>query len=161
VCGIALAVIAAALLSAEPEERRGPLFGRALILATAAGIGFGVSLVLFAAASHHSGYWPVLSARVAAFTAICLAILTRRSLASLSEVPKLPAASAGLLDVGATAVLLAALRGNLTAVVAPVASLAPGFTTFHAWWYLHERISRVQMLGVALALTGLGLIATA
>ncbi len=159
--GVGLAVIAAALLSAEREERRGPLFGRALVLAAAAGIGFGVSLVLFAAASHHGGLWPVLSARSAALVAVWSALALGGSFGSLAEVPKVQAASAGLLDVGATSVLLLALRGNLTALVAPVASLAPGFTTLHAWWYLHERISRVQLIGVVLALAGLGLIATA
>jgi drug/metabolite transporter (DMT)-like permease len=159
-CGVALAVLAAALLSAEPEARRGPLFGRALVLAAAAGTGFGVSLVLFAAASHHGGFWPVLSARAAALVAVSITLVGTKGSGSLSQVPKLQAASAGLLDVGASSVLLAALRTNLTSVIAPVASLAPGFTALHARWHLHERISRIQMVGVVLALAGLGLIAT-
>jgi drug/metabolite transporter (DMT)-like permease len=159
--GIVLAVVAAALLSSEREERQGPLFGRALILAAAAGTGFGISLVLFAAASHHGGVWPVLSARVTALIVVWASLAVVGGLGGLREVPKAGAASAGLLDMGASTILLIALRGNLTAVVAPVASLAPGFTSLHAWWYLHERFSRIQVAGLVVALIGLGLIATA
>ncbi|HLH29524.1 MAG TPA: hypothetical protein VKW77_11430, partial [Acidimicrobiales bacterium] len=74
-------------------------------------------------------------------------------------VPKAVASGAGALDVGATALLVVALRTNLTAVVAPVASLAPGFTAAHARWYLHEKVSPVQMAGLAVALVALALIA--
>jgi drug/metabolite transporter (DMT)-like permease len=159
--GIVLAVVAAALLSSEREERQGPLFGRALALAAAAGVGFGISLILFAAASHHGGVWPVLSARVTALVVVWASLAVVGGIGGVREVPKVRASSAGLLDVGASTLLLIALRGNLTAVVAPVASLAPGFTSLHAWWYLHERVSRVQLAGLAVALIGLGLIATA
>ena len=36
---------------------------------------------------------------------------------------------------------------------------APAFTVGHAWWYLHERPSRIQIAGLVIALTGLALIA--
>ena len=159
--GIGLAIVAAALLSSAREERRGPLFGRAILLAAAAGVGFGVSILFFAAASHHGGFWPVLSARCTALVAVWSTLVLTGGLRSVAEVPKVQAVSAGFLDVGGTVLLLLALRSSLTAIVAPVASLAPGFTTVHAWWYLHERISKVQRIGVVLALVGLGLIATA
>jgi uncharacterized membrane protein len=55
--------------------------------------------------------------------------------------------------------LFVALRIGLAATVAPVAALAPGFTVTHAWWYLHERASRIQIVGLVLALIGLVLIA--
>jgi drug/metabolite transporter (DMT)-like permease len=159
--GIGLAVVAAALLSSEREDRHGKKVGPALVLAAAAGTGFGVSLVLFAAASHHGGFWPVLSARVAALVAVWTALAVMRGFGGLADVPMSQAASAGFLDVSATAILLVALRGSLTAIIAPIASLAPGFTTLHARWYLHEQISRVQVVGLVLALLGLALIATA
>jgi len=158
--GVALAVGAAALLSSNQDERHGRLGGQALVLALAAGIGFGLSLVLFAAASHHGGYWPVLSARVAAAVVVWTALVVTGGGGALRTVPKTQAIGAGLLDVGSTMLLVAALRTSLTAIVAPVASLAPGFTTLHAWWHLGERLSRIQWVGVVLALVGLALIAT-
>jgi drug/metabolite transporter (DMT)-like permease len=159
--GIGLAIVAAALLSSERDERHGPLVGQALLLALAAGIGFGVSLILFAAASHHKGFWPVMSSKCAALVAVWLTLVAAHRLRTITQVPRLQAGSAGLLEVSASLVLLVALRDYPTAIVAPLASLAPGFTSFHAWWHLHERTSRVQMLGLAFALVALGLIATA
>lgn len=159
IAGIVLAVLAGALLSSEPDERSGPLLGQALLLAIAAGVGFGVSLVLFAAASHHGEMWPVLGARVAACAAVWIVLVCRRGIPTLTAVPKGLAGSAGVFDVGATMILLVTLKSNLTAVIAPVASLAPAFTAGHAWWYLHERVSRLQLVGLVVALTGLALIA--
>ena len=159
VVGIALAVMAGGLLSIEPGAVRTSAPGSALLLAVAAGVGFGVSLILFAAASHHGGMWPALGARGAACALVWIALVVRHQERSLSDVPKVEASLAGVLDVGATMILLVTLKTNLTAVIAPVASLAPGFTAAHAWWYLHERISRVQLVGLLLALVGLALIA--
>ncbi len=158
--GVGLAVVAAALLAADADERRIRLGAPALILAAGAGVGFGVSLLLFATTSHHGGFWPVLSARAGAMVAVWTALAITGGLAGLRAVPKALATGAGLLDVGATALLITALRTSLTVIVAPIASLAPGFTTLHAAWYLHERLSRVQLVGLGLALVGLGLIAT-
>jgi drug/metabolite transporter (DMT)-like permease len=159
IAGIVLAVVAGGLLSSEPDERGGPGFGPAILLAVAAGTGFGVSLVLFAAASHHGGLWPVLGARMAACIAVWIVLVLRRGAPSLATVPKGLASSAGACDVGASMILLVTLKSNLTAVIAPVASLAPAFTAGHAWWYLHERVSRLQLVGLLVALTGLALIA--
>jgi drug/metabolite transporter (DMT)-like permease len=159
VVGISLAVIAAGLLSSEPDERTGSGFGPAMVLAVAAGTGFGISLLLFAAASHHGGMWPVLGARGAACLAVWVVLLVRKGTPSLTAVPKAQASAAGAFDVGASMILLVTLKSNLTAVIAPVASLAPAFTAGHAWWYLHERVSRLQIVGLLIALLGLALIA--
>ncbi len=157
--GIVLAVLAGALLSSAPGSQRGPLHVPALLLAIAAGVGFGVSLVLFAAASHHGGMWPAFGARLAACALVWILVVARGEVSSIAEVPKREAVSAGLLDVSATMILLVTLKSHLTAVIAPVASLAPAFTAGHAWWYLHERVTRQQLVGLALALVGLVLIA--
>ncbi len=159
--GGGLAVVAAGLISLERDERRGVREGRALVLALAAGVGFGTSFILFANASHRSGFWPVLTGRLAAVVGVGVVFVALRSPRSLARVPRWQAVSAGVLDVLATTLLLVAVRLGLVAVVAPVASLAPAFTVLGAWRFLHERTSRVQMVGFALALVGLVLIATA
>jgi uncharacterized membrane protein len=160
VVGIALAVVAGAMVSAGRVERGAPSARRALALAAAAGVGFGTSVILYASTSHQSGFWPVLSARASAAVVTVLVLrLSARTLA-VDPLPRAQAAIAGLLDVAGSALLLVALRKGLTATVAPVASLAPGFTVVHAWWYLHERASRLQVAGLGAALAGLALIAT-
>jgi drug/metabolite transporter (DMT)-like permease len=157
--GVGLAVLAAALISAEKDEQRPEGARAALVLAVLAGIGFGTSFILFADSSHHRGFWPVLSARVAAVIGVWLIVLVRGAPKTLAAPTRRLAASAGVLDVAATTLLIVAVRTGLTAVVAPVASLAPGFTVMHAWWYLHEKVSRQQTVGLGLALVGLSLIA--
>ena len=100
----------------------------------------------------------MLSARVAAVVGVWLVVLVRGAPTTLAVPSRRLAASAGLLDVTATTLLIVAVRTGLTAVVAPVASLAPGFTVMHARWYLHETLSRLQTVGLFIALVGLVLI---
>jgi drug/metabolite transporter (DMT)-like permease len=160
--GGVIAVAAAAMISLERDERRGLREGRALTLALAAGGGFGTSFILFADASHRSGgFWPVLTGRAAAVIGVGLVFAISAAPRSLPVRPRWLAVGAGLLDVLATTLLLVAVRKGLVAVVAPVAALAPAFTVLGAWWFLRERASTVQKVGLALALIGLVLIATA
>jgi drug/metabolite transporter (DMT)-like permease len=159
--GGGLAVAAAAMISMESEERDGPRNGRSLTLAVAAGTGFGTSFILFADASHHVGFWPVLAARVAALVGILVVVRVSRAPRALPGGTHWLAVGAGLLDVGATTLLLVAVRLGLVAVVAPVASLAPAFTVLGAWLFLKERTSTVQVVGFVFALAGLAMIATA
>lgn len=157
--GVGLAVVAGMLVSNERDERKGPFFGRGLPLALAAGVGFGTSFILFSATPHTSGFWPVLCARTAAAIGVWVVVLVVRAPVTVPTGPRRQAVAAGALDVAAATLLLVALRHGLTAVVAPVASLAPGFTVMEAWWFLHEHASRVQVAGLAVALTGLAMIA--
>jgi drug/metabolite transporter (DMT)-like permease len=101
----------------------------------------------------------VFSGRIAAVAAVVLVAAVLRISPALAGTPRAQAVAAGLLDVGATTLLLVALRNGLFATVAPVAALAPAFTVFHAWWYLRERPSTIQVTGLAIALSGLVLIA--
>lgn len=158
--GMALAVVAGALVSSERDERPGPLWGQSLPLALAAGLGFGSSFILFSAVSHGSGFWPVLFARAAALAGVGVVLVAWRAPLAMPPASRYQALVAGVLDVLGTTLLLVALRHGLTAVVAPVASLAPGFTVVHAWWYLREHASPVQVAGLGLALAGLILIAS-
>jgi len=158
--GGALAVVAAGLITLDRDEQLGTHMGRALLLAVAAGFGFGTSFILFASSAHHSGFWPVLTARLAAVVGVGIVAVVSRAPMSPPPRPRNRAVCAGLLDVLATTLLLVAVRLGLVTVVAPVAALAPAFTVLWAWWYLRERVSRVQIGGLVVALIGLGLIAT-
>jgi len=159
--GIVLAMVAAALVAREPDGGSGGL-GRPVAMAVAAGAGLGASFVLFAETSEGSGFWPVLTARVAATVLVCAVVVVASRRAPL-RFPQGPARrlalAAGALDVTAAALLLVAVRRELTAVVAPVAALAPAFTVLWAWAVLRERVGRWQASGLALALAGLVLIA--
>ena len=64
------------------------------------------------------------------------------------------AIGAGVFDVTATALLLIAIRDGLVALVAPVAALGPAFTVMWAWLLLREPVGRVQLVGIAIGITG-------
>lgn len=158
--GVGLAVVAGALISVErPEHPTADAGGRsALVLALLAGVGFGFSFICYGNTRDASEFWPVFSGRIGAVAAVVLVAAVFRISPKLSRTPRVLAVVAGLLDVGATALLLVAVRNGLFATVAPVAALAPAFTVGHAWWYLHQTPSRIQIAGLALALSGLVLI---
>jgi drug/metabolite transporter (DMT)-like permease len=159
--GVALAIVAGGLISAEASEHpaTAPHRRTALLLALAAGTGFGFSFVCYGDTRDASEFWPVLSGRLGAVVAVLLAVAVLRVSPVLTGTPRLQAVGAGVLDVTATALLLVAIRNGLFATVAPVAALAPAFTVFHAWWYLREQPTWTQCCGLALALGGLVLIA--
>jgi drug/metabolite transporter (DMT)-like permease len=128
----------------------------------AAGVALGSSLVLFSETDAASGQWPVLLARVGALAGVLL-VATALAQADRIRLPRgrsfTLAVIAGAFDVTATALLVYAVRRELLSVVAPIASLAPAFTVVLAWFLGRERLNTVQRLGLALAATGLALIA--
>lgn len=162
--GAALAVVAAGLIAREAEEHvDDPNRTRSIVLALAAGIALGSSLIFYSETSEGSGMWPIVSGRVAGLTLVSIALI---ALVVRSEV-HFPTGQArgfafttGALDVAATALLLVAVRRGYLVVVAPLASLAPAFTVVFAWMFLHERIARVQFAGLLVGALGLVLVAS-
>jgi len=74
--------------------------------------------------------------------------------------PHLPAlALAGTLDVSANLMFAAGTTKGLVSLVSVAASLYPVVTVLLARTVLHERVQRIQELGVAAALGGVVLIA--
>ncbi len=69
------------------------------------------------------------------------------------------AALAGLLDTGGNGLYMLASLGGRLDVAAVLSSLYPGATIVLAAVFLHERATRLQALGMALALAAVGLIA--
>jgi drug/metabolite transporter (DMT)-like permease len=121
---------------------------------------FGSSLVLYSETGHDSGAWPVLAGRAsAAAVVLVVAGVVARRAPPLVAPARSMAVGAGLLDVTATALLLLAVREGLVATVAPVAALGPAFTVMWAWRLLHEPVGRAQLVGIAVGVAGLVLIA--
>jgi drug/metabolite transporter (DMT)-like permease len=157
--GVALAIVAGGLISRENVEQEARGGRLAVALAVGAGIGFGCSFILYGSTGRASGFWPVLAGRCLAVTGVLVVAAVSRTRPATGR-PALPqAVGSGFLDVGATTLLLVAVRNGLFATTAPVAALAPAFTVFLARWFLHDRASRVQAVGLALALVALVCIA--
>ncbi len=160
--GIAIAVGAGGLISRGADDD-GESVGNphALLIAVAAGAALGTSFVLFAHTGERSGPWAVLAARTTAVAGAAVLALARRDSggSALSGRAAGIAFGAGACDVLATTFLVLAIREDLSVVVAPIVALAPGFTVLWAWAMLREPLSRLQSVGLLLALCGLAMIA--
>ena len=161
--GISVEIAAAALIAKGPKttSERGAREG--VLAAVAAGCALGSSLVLYAQTSPASGFWPVLTARLTAAALVFALVLWLRRAREV-DLPagstRAMAATAGVLDVAAATLLLVALREGLIVVVAPIASLAPGFTVLLAWAVMREKVGLIQRVGLVLALGGLVLVSS-
>ena len=147
--GIAVALIA--IMTVARERSHTKLSPRLLIMAIAAGAGFGSFFIAIAQTAEASGFWPLVGARA---VTIPLGFLLHRIL----EPPARPrgvtlrwVAGAGLLDMGANLLVAAALQRGPLGIVSVLTSLYPAVTAMIAVAVLRERLSRTQVVGVGLA----------
>jgi drug/metabolite transporter (DMT)-like permease len=161
--GVAIALVAIAFVSRSgevPEEGRTRLRDDAALLdAIGAGTCFGLFFIFLSFAPADSSMWPLVGARVASLICFVVAALATRS----SMRPPTGAigivAAAGVLDVAANLLYLLATREGLLSLVAVLTSLYPAATVILARVVLRERLVRIQLVGLALAGTGVVLIA--
>lgn len=160
--GVVLAIAAGALIGVTRDEHTDEGTTRAVLIAIAAGAGLGASFIFYAKTSDASGMWPLLTARCVSVVLVLALVLVLRGRGTVrfpAGPDRLLAAGAGLLDITAATLILVAVREGYIVEVAPVASLAPAATVALAWWVVHERVTRVQLIGLGVALVGLALIA--
>lgn len=157
--GVAAALLAVALVSAADAVEDKTATRQDVLLALGAGTAFGVVFILLGTTEEQSGMWPVLAARVASVTLVTTGVLLTRQ--QLRPAPgTLPAIGvAGILDVTANGLYVLAAREGLLSLVSVLSSLYPAATIVLARLVLHERMNVTQLVGIALALTGVGLIA--
>jgi drug/metabolite transporter (DMT)-like permease len=130
----------------------------AVLLALVGALGFGGFFALTDAPADASVPWTLVCARAAALPFVAAVILRRRP-------PWPPArlglgiAAVGCIDLLATALIaIAQTKGDLS-VVSVLGSMYPVATVLLAAAVLHERIARPQVVGVVLALVGVGAVA--
>ena len=160
--------------------------GRVVAMALGSALGFGLFYVFVDAGtaaaartsgSHGSPLWVIAGARMSSLVILATIALVSSIAAPTALVGRRPAlrrpalrwpgrrigpvALVGIGDTGANLLFAyAATTGNL-AVVGVLGSLYPVATVILARWLLGERLSGGQNAGVALALTGVGLLAAA
>jgi len=163
--GIALALPAIAIVSIAPGRgaRTAGADPVVIALAVAAGALFGLFFVCLAHTSSDAGLWPVAISRFASTAALSALVLALGRPAN--GAPARPAAGAvlaiGALELAATVTLVLALQRGPLAIASVLASLYPVTTVMLAAAVLRERLTRLQLTGVALALAAVGLVSTA
>jgi len=157
--GVVVALIAVVLVSASPDHagERGGYSG--MREAVGAGVGFGGFFILLSLGGEDSGLWPLIGSRAASLGIVTLiALPLDRSLRPAPGSLRL-IATAGILDVAANLLFLEATRVGLLSLVAVLTSMYPGATVVLARFVLHERLHRLQLVGLACAALGVALIA--
>lgn len=164
--GVVVAIVAVALISrspspleiAAPGARSG--LDLAVVLAVVAGSAFGTVFVLLDATGSDAGFWPLVSGRAASIVLLVTVAAATRQAMSPPAWGLLPTiAGAGALDLAANALYLLATRRGLLSLVAVLSSLYPATTVLLARTVLAERLGAQQVVGLALALAGVVLIA--
>ncbi len=132
----------------------GPLLG------LTAGLLFGAFFVLLDATPADSGLWPLVGARAASVPVLALvAVTARRSWPARADAGQVVAS--GLLDSTANALFLFATRLGLLALTGLLSSLYPVVIVLLARQVLGERLHRLQVVGVVLALGAVVLVSLA
>jgi drug/metabolite transporter (DMT)-like permease len=170
--GVAVALLSIVLVAGAPEHDDHPEDGATAPLAkvvppaVASGLGFGALYVLLSETSDDAGLYPLLVARPVAVvaTAVAAIVLVRRGRRPLRDIVPVRAAwpavaGAGVLDITANGIYLAATNAGLLSIVAVLSSLYPATTVLLARVVLGERLHRVQVVGLVLAAGGIAAMA--
>ena len=126
-----------------------------------AGVGFGSYFIFIhnAASDTDALLWPLIISRLAGTLLVLVIVLARReSLPVPPDAWRVVFINAAL-DVGGNFFFVLASKAGRLDISAVLSSLYPGATVLLAWLILKERISRVQMIGIALAFAAIYLFA--
>lgn len=157
--GVAAALIAVVLISGAPAHpgSLGPPTAstrEVLPLSIGSGLGFGSVYVMLGSTSDRAGIWPLIVARPMSIALVAAgALVTGRSLRP-APADRLTIAAAGVADITANLVFLAAVHRGLLSIVAVISSLYPASTVALARVVLGERLHRMQVAGLVLAACG-------
>lgn len=156
VIGVTAALVGA-FLATGPEISQGlPL--KPVLLATSAAFFFGLALVFMAIGSESSALMTMTMMRATTFI-IGIGIFTRyRHVGGLgrAQIPSL--VFIGISDFAANLLLGVATTKGLVSLAMVLGSLYPIATALLAYKLLHERLHKVQYIGVVLAVIGVALI---
>jgi len=159
--GIVLALVAICVVSMTPGDGRHPTSLAPIVFSLGAGVLFGLFIVFFSRISKHAGMWPIVLSRVTSslvLGALAVALTARQVIQARPLVPA--GLAVGTLEACGIVGLLLSLQRGPVAVASVLLSLYPVTTVLLATALLHERMTRVQLAGVLLALGAVLLIAT-
>jgi drug/metabolite transporter (DMT)-like permease len=164
--GFLLAAVAIWMIAAgpNPENVAAEHQRKTMVLAIVGGLGFGFYFVALKMDNTLGEFEPMALARASSLICCCLMLLFVRTRGAgdgmwrLSRLALLCALGVALLDTGGNLLFLAATRLGRLDVAAVLASLYPAGTILLAAWQLHERPTRRQFAGMAVALAAVVMI---
>lgn len=167
----AMFVAIVGVILASREQDRAETIGvdaethrQSILLAIVAALGFGTIFTLIAEAGQESVFWPAAILKFATVVTVAITLLILRG--RTGEGAPRPRGrgwlfpfSIGLFDVSANIAFAASTHHGALAITSVVSSLYPVTTILLAYVFLHERLVRTQIGGVALALAGVAFLA--
>lgn len=154
--GVVLALVGV-FCASGPELSQGlPL--KPLLLAVGAAVGFGTALTSMSIGSQSSALMTMVSMRSATFFVTISIALKFRTLGNFTKKEYPSLIFIGFADFLANVLLGVACNKGLVSIAMVLGSLFPIATAVLAFKFLHERLKKVQYVGIALAVTGVALI---
>jgi len=156
--GIGVVVaLAGAFCASGPELSQG-LSPKPIFLALGAAAGFGTAMTFMAMGSESSALMTMVMMRATTFIVTIALAIRYRTVGNFekSEIPIL--VFIGISDFLANLLLGVATNYGLVSLVMVLGSIYPIVTALLAFKILHERLHRVQYVGVVLAVAGVALI---
>jgi len=154
--GMAVAIVGAFCASGPDIVNGLPI--KPLLFGLGAALGFGVALTLMAQGSKTSSLLTMTSMRVASVTVCILIALRFKTISGFGISDLRILIIIGATDFVANLLLGVATTKGLVSVAMVFGSLFPIVTVLLAFKFLHERLHKVQYLGVFLAVSGVSLI---
>lgn len=158
--GIAVALPAIVMISRASSDRATGQHD-AVVAAVVAGVAFGCFYVFIDRTGEGAGVAPVAAARAASVAVMgSIGFATARLVWPSAKVAGVIAGS-GVLDVVANVLFLYSVREGLLALGAVIVAMYPASTILLARVVLHERLQRIQILGLVAAAGAVSLVALA
>jgi drug/metabolite transporter (DMT)-like permease len=120
---------------------------------------WGVVMVLYAKGGETDAPWTVFLSRSTSTAVLALALVVVRPRLKLTKAAVAPIMAIGAFEVAGNQLFSVAASLGYLSVASVLSSVYPVFLIGLAYFLLHERLSRAQQLGVAVALIGVALIA--
>ncbi len=156
--GMGLALIGVLLAARERQDGGGRRVASGVGLALFAAVGFGGYFPFMHAAGHADFWWSSLVFRTVTTAIVAAAVLATRAPVGVPRAHLLLIALVGFGDTLGNVLFAAASGRGLVGVTSVLASLYPIVAVALARIVLHERIDRLQELGVVATLGGVALI---
>jgi uncharacterized membrane protein len=153
--GFVLALIAVGLISGLGVVKGRP---KGLGLALLAGLGFGSFFILISRVSNGAVFWPLAAARLSSLLFLLTVVLIRRQKVLPEKSVWHVVFLAGALDVAGNVFFVLATHAGRLDVAAILSSLYPAVTVLLATIILRERVTRLQAMGILVALVAIPLI---
>ena len=154
--GVVIA-LAGAFCASGPELSQG-LSPKPLFLALGAAAGFGTAMTFMSIGSESSALMTMVMMRSTTFLVTVTLVIRYRTFGnfSKSEIPVL--IFVGVADFSANLLLGVATNFGLVSLVMVLGSIYPIITALMAFKFLHERLHKIQYVGIVLAVAGVALI---